>query len=40
MSHGSTDADNVFPHVPMNQLQPGDLVFWDGHVGIYIGGSM
>ena len=26
-----------FPRVSMDQLQPGDLVFWDGHVGIYVG---
>ena len=36
----------ALPHVPLDQLQPGDLVFFDpgeflaglpGHVGIYIG---
>jgi peptidoglycan DL-endopeptidase CwlO len=32
---------NAFPHVPLNQLQPGDLVFFGGesHVGMYIGGG-
>jgi peptidoglycan DL-endopeptidase CwlO len=37
-----TVADwNAFPHVPLNQLQPGDLVFFGGesHVGMYIGGG-
>jgi cell wall-associated NlpC family hydrolase len=39
MSHGSDDQFASFPHVPLNQLQPGDLVFWAGHVGIYVGNS-
>jgi peptidoglycan DL-endopeptidase CwlO len=39
MSHGSYDQMASFPSVSMDQLQPGDLVFWDGHVGIYIGGG-
>jgi cell wall-associated NlpC family hydrolase len=37
MSHGSYDQQASFPAVSMNALQPGDLVFWDGHVGIYVG---
>lgn len=37
MSHGSYDQMASFPHVSMDQLQVGDLVFWDGHVGIYVG---
>lgn len=37
MPHGSYDQMAMFPRVPMSQLQPGDLVFWDGHVGIYVG---
>ena len=37
MSHGSFDQLASFPSVSMDQLQPGDLVFWDGHVGIYVG---
>lgn len=34
---------DAIPHVPMSQLQPGDLVFWDDgtssvqHVGMYVG---
>ncbi len=37
MPHGSYDQMAMFPSVSMDQLQPGDLVFWDGHVGIYYG---
>jgi cell wall-associated NlpC family hydrolase len=39
MPHGSTEQWNMFPHVPLSQAQPGDLIVWDGHVGIYIGGG-
>jgi cell wall-associated NlpC family hydrolase len=39
MSHGSSDQMASFPSVSMDQLQPGDLVFWDGHVGIYVGNN-
>lgn len=37
MSHGSYDQMASFPSVSMDELQPGDLVFWDGHVGIFVG---
>lgn len=33
---------NAFPHVPSDQLEPGDMVFFRpdlGHMGIYIGGG-
>lgn len=32
------------PHVPLNAVQPGDLIFWgpggSSHVGLYVGGGM
>jgi cell wall-associated NlpC family hydrolase len=39
MPHGSYAQQAMFPAVPMSELQAGDLVFWDGHVGIYVGGG-
>jgi cell wall-associated NlpC family hydrolase len=38
--HGSTEQYNMFPHVPLSQAQPGDIIAWDGHDGLYIGGGM
>lgn len=39
MRHYTYDQYAAFPHVGHDELQPGDLTFWNGgeHVGIYIG---
>lgn len=40
--HQSAAQFGSTPHVPMDQVQPGDLIFYYapiGHVGIYIGGG-
>ena len=39
--HFTGDIWNTFPHVPLNQLAPGDLLLMDGlgHVGLYLGGD-
>ena len=43
MPHYSGAQYSMFPHVPLNAIQPGDLVFWgpggSEHVGLYIGGG-
>ena len=39
MPHGSNAQLSMFPRVSMSQLQPGDLVYWTDHVGIYVGGN-
>ncbi len=42
MDHYSGAQYDEFPHVPMNALQPGDLVFTADpgqHVGLYVGGG-
>jgi cell wall-associated NlpC family hydrolase len=45
MAHGSQAQYDDFPHVPISDLQPGDLVFFgdsgptNHHVGIYVGGG-
>jgi peptidoglycan DL-endopeptidase CwlO len=44
LSHGATDQQHASTQVPLNALQPGDLVFFGSasysyHVGIYVGGG-
>jgi cell wall-associated NlpC family hydrolase len=44
MPHYSGAQYQMFPHVPLDQLEPGDLLFWGGggseHVAMYIGGGL
>ena len=46
MAHGSQAQYDAFPHVPLSELQPGDLVFFgdsgptNHHVGIVVGPGM
>ena len=43
LPHFAASQYGMLPHVPLNQLQPGDLVFFYSdlhHVGIYIGNGM
>ena len=44
MPHYSGAQYQMFPHVPLNALQPGDLIFWGSggseHVAMYIGGGL
>jgi cell wall-associated NlpC family hydrolase len=44
MGHYSGAQYAAFPHVPLDQLQPGDLLFWgpggSEHVAMYVGGGL
>ncbi len=40
MPHFSGAQYAMFPKVPLNALQPGDLVYRPGHIGLYIGGGL
>ena len=43
LPHQSGQQFASLPHVPIDQLQPGDLVFMGSpihHVGLYVGGGM
>ena len=44
MPHYSGAQYEMFPHVPLDQLEPGDLLFWgpggSEHVAMYIGGGL
>jgi cell wall-associated NlpC family hydrolase len=39
LPHNAATQYSVLPHVPLSDLEPGDLVFFNGlsHVGIYVG---
>ncbi|MET0420874.1 MAG: NlpC/P60 family protein, partial [Acidimicrobiia bacterium] len=39
LPHGSNAQLAMFPRVSMSQLQVGDLVYWNDHVGIYVGSN-
>jgi cell wall-associated NlpC family hydrolase len=45
VSIGNTSGDqwNRNPHIPLEAVQPGDLIFWgpggSSHVALYIGGG-
>jgi peptidoglycan DL-endopeptidase CwlO len=44
MPHYSGAQYQMFPHVPLDELQPGDLIFWGSggseHVSMYVGGGL
>lgn len=40
MGHNDATQHNAFPHVPLNMLAPGDIVWYSGHVGLYVGNGM
>lgn len=37
MAHNDAAQMASFPRVPMDQIQPGDLAWFPGHIGIYVG---
>ena len=41
LPHNAAAQYAMLPHVPTSDLEPGDLVFFNGfgHVGIYVGGG-
>jgi cell wall-associated NlpC family hydrolase len=40
MPHSARGQYNAFPKVPLDALAPGDLVYYPGHIAIYVGDGM
>jgi cell wall-associated NlpC family hydrolase len=40
MAHSARGQYNAFPKVKLSQMQPGDLVYYPGHIAIYVGDGM
>jgi peptidoglycan DL-endopeptidase CwlO len=39
LPHNSEAQASALPHVPLSAMQPGDIAYMPGHVGIYVGGG-
>lgn len=39
LPHSSDQQMNYFTSIPLSQAQPGDLIWYSGHVGIYVGNN-
>ena len=39
LPHSSDKQMAYFTSIPLSQAQPGDLIWYSGHVGIYVGNN-
>lgn len=39
LPHSSAKQKTYGPVIPKSQAQPGDLIYWPGHIGVYSGGN-
>ena len=39
LPHSSDAQMDYFTSIPLSQAQPGDLIWYSGHVGIYVGNN-
>jgi cell wall-associated NlpC family hydrolase len=40
MAHSARGQYNSFPKVPLSAMEPGDLVYYPGHIALYVGDGM